>query len=126
VADYLRFTGESAEPGPSARWTMPSGLDCAEWSVDVPGAGTVLLLAKHINPRVTSSVLYTDMAATLDGGVNATAEAKKDSLMGCGTGGGMVGVNVDAANPAYGTAEYKATKAKPEGIVLKVVKAAAV
>jgi len=125
VADYLRYTGDSAEPGPSARWTMPSGFDCAEWTVDIPGAGTVLLLAKHINPRITSSVLYADMADTIDGGVDGTEEAKKASLMGCGTGGGMLGVKADAKNPAYNTDEYKATKAKPEGIILKVVKAAA-
>ncbi len=104
---------------------MPSGFDCAEWSVDIPGAGSVLLLAKHINPRINSSVLFSDMANTVDGGVDATEEAKAASLMGCGTGGGMVGVKTDAANPAYNTDEYKATKGKPEGIILKVVKAAA-
>ncbi len=58
VADFLRFTGESKE-GAATWWIMPSGFDCAEWTVEVPGAGTVLLLAKHINPRINSSVLFT-------------------------------------------------------------------
>jgi hypothetical protein len=102
---------------------MPSGFDCAEWTVEVPDAGSVLLIAKHINPRMVSSVLFTDMANTLDGGVDASDEAKKNALIDCGTGGGMAGVKTDPSDPAYSTDAYKASKAKPEGIILKVVKA---
>jgi hypothetical protein len=65
------------------------------------------------------------MADTIDGGVDASDDVKKNALIGCGTGGGMLGVKTNPANPAYNTDEYKATKAKPDGIILKVVKAAA-
>lgn len=89
VAAYLRNAGRKAAGGTGAFYTMPSGLDCEEWAIDVPGAGTVLALAKHINPRTLSSVLLTDMADTIDGGGNSTGRA--DSLVGCGTAGGWPG-----------------------------------
>ncbi|KAL7628810.1 hypothetical protein AAE478_000325 [Parahypoxylon ruwenzoriense] len=112
VADYLRYLGED-NSGLNAMWTMPvEGFECQEWLLPVPAAGTVLPLAKHINPRINSSVLYTDMADTIE-----------NSLLGCGTNGGMVGVATDATNEAYNTEEYKATKAKPEGIIIKLVRA---
>ncbi|KAI0377232.1 hypothetical protein F5Y04DRAFT_264927 [Hypomontagnella monticulosa] len=112
VADYLRYIGEE-NSGLNAMWSMPiAGFDCQEWQLPVPAAGSVLPLAKHINPRINSTVLYTDMADTIE-----------KTLLGCGTNGGMVGVTADATNPAYNTDEYKATKAKPEGIIIKLVKA---
>jgi hypothetical protein len=62
-------------------------------------------------------------ADTIDGGVDASDEAKESALIDCGTGGGMLGVTADAQNPAYNTEEYKASRAKPEGIIIKIVKA---
>lgn len=120
VADFLRYTGENAD-GQGAFYTMPSGLECQEWAIEIPGAGTVLALAKHINPRTLSSVLLTDIANTIDGGENKNKAA---SLLGCGTGGGMMGVVTNATNAAYLTATYKASKAKPQDIIIKIVKAA--
>lgn len=120
VADFLRFEGEKAADGPGAFYTMPSGVECQEWAIEVPGAGTVLALAKHINPRTLSSVLLTDIANTIDGGSNTN---KAGSLLGCGTGGGMMGVVTNATNPAYLTATYKASKAKPQDIIIKIVNA---
>lgn len=120
VADFLRYTGENAD-GQGAFYTMPSGLECQEWAIEIPGAGTVLALAKHINPRTLSSVLLTDIANTIDGGENKN---KAGSLLGCATGGGMMGVVTNATNPAYLTATYKASKAKPQDIIIKIVKAA--
>lgn len=122
VAAYLRYTGASAE-GSAALWTMPSGFDCEEWLVEVPGAGSVLVLAKHINPRITSAVLLTDIADTIDGGVDASDEDREKAIIDCGTGGGMLGVAADAQNPAYNTEEYKASGARPEGIIVKIVRA---
>lgn len=122
VADYLRFIAEDS-PTP-ALWTMPApDFGCAEWTIPVE-AGSVLALAKHINGRINSSVLYTDIANTIDGGVDASEKDKKESLLGaCGTHGGMVGVKVNAADPVYSSAEYKKLNAKPEGIIIKIVKA---
>lgn len=122
VADYLRFIAEDS-PTP-ALWTMPApDLGCAEWTIPIE-AGSVLALAKHISPRVNSSVLYTDIANTIDGGVNASDKEKKESLLGaCGTHGGMVGVKVNKTDPAYSSAEYKKLNAKPEGIIIKIVMA---
>lgn len=123
VADALRYM---AQDNPATLWTMPgSGFDCAEWTLPIEGAGTVLALAKHITPRINSSVLYTDIATTIDGGgEHASDQDRKESLLGaCGIHGGMVGVRVNASDPAYSSAEYKNSKAKPEGIIIKIVKA---
>lgn len=94
---------------------MPEAVDCAEWGLTVPNAGSVLTLAKHINPRVTSSVLYEDLATAIDGG--------KDALGSCGAHGGQVGVVANMSNPLYGTKGYNDGGAKPEGIIIKLVKA---
>ncbi|KAL2130294.1 hypothetical protein VTI74DRAFT_6666 [Chaetomium olivicolor] len=63
--------------------------------------------AKHINPRTNSSVTYYDLARTIDGGADATPEQKAALLLGaCGGNGGMMGVTVDASDPAYNTPGY--------------------
>lgn len=102
---------------------MPRDIDCAEWMLPVPSGGTVLALAKHINPRVTSSVLYDDIANTIDGGEFATAAQREASLLGCARAGGMLGVRANTSHPAYNTAAYKDSKASPEGILIKIVRA---
>ncbi|KAL7624111.1 hypothetical protein AAE478_005668 [Parahypoxylon ruwenzoriense] len=122
VAAYLRFIGQQNE-GADARWTMPAASDCAEWALPVDGAGTVLALAKHVNPVITSSVLYEDLASTIDGGPDATEAQQQAALLGCATNGGQMGVKFDASNPAYNTDEYKSTKARPDGIIIKLVRA---
>ncbi len=45
VASYLRTQGNSL-------FTMPASkkAECEEWTIEIPGAGTVMALAKHINP----------------------------------------------------------------------------
>jgi hypothetical protein len=113
VASYLRFVGESNTEA-NARWTMPaSGSACEEWAIAVPGAGTVLALAKHTTPFVATSVLYDDLASTIDaiGGI-----------LECNESGGQMPVMVNKTNPAYSSAEYKATKARPDGITIKLVR----
>jgi hypothetical protein len=90
VADYLRYIGETQ---PGALFTMPGGFTCQEWGIDVPGAGTVLPLAKQTGPRVTPSVLYVDIADTIDGGANATPAQRSASLLGCAAQGGQIGIN---------------------------------
>ncbi|KAF6819237.1 hypothetical protein CPLU01_13086 [Colletotrichum plurivorum] len=120
VADYLRYIGESQ---PGALFTMPGGFTCQEWGIEVPGAGTVLPLAKQTGPRVTPSVLYADIANTIDGGADATPEQRAESLIGCAASGGQVGIKTDPKNPYYNTDSYKASGAKPTGLVIKVVRA---
>lgn len=121
VAEYLRSLGKDNE-GMDKFWTMPKSIDCAEWSLPVYNAGTVLALAKHTNNRVQSSILYEDLAAAIDGGKNS-ADKGQNELMGCGKKGGQMGVKANTSNPLYSSDEYKKTGSKPEGIVIKIVKA---
>ncbi|EJP65997.1 uncharacterized protein BBA_04968 [Beauveria bassiana ARSEF 2860] len=114
VAEYLRYIGEQAS-GAGKFWTMPKGFDCPEWGLPVDGAGTVLALAKHNNPRYPTSVLYEDIANAID---------KANTNVGsCGKNGGQIGVVPNLSNPLYNTDEYKKSGNHPDGIVLKLVKA---
>ncbi|KAG5985193.1 hypothetical protein E4U55_000438 [Claviceps digitariae] len=123
VADYLRFISDSNE-GAAQFWNMPAAPDCAEWTLPVPGAGTVLALAKHIDPTVNSSILYEDLAHAIDGGKNASlAETKKSLLGGCGTNGGQGGVEGNLLDPLYHTREYVESGAVPRGVLVKLVRA---
>ncbi|KAK3370650.1 hypothetical protein B0H63DRAFT_454804 [Podospora didyma] len=122
AAASLRYIGQS-NTGDAAFWNMPKSIDCEEWMLPVSNGGTVLALAKHINQRVNSSILFEDLANAIDGGEDASAAAIKGSLLGCGAAGGMVGVKANTANPLYNTAAYKASGAKPDGILIKIVRA---
>ncbi|KGO66433.1 hypothetical protein PITC_067290 [Penicillium italicum] len=123
VADYLRYIGQQ-NTGVAKFWNMPKAIDCAEWSLPVADAGTVQALAKHINPRISSSILYEDLAATIDGGEGATNDQKKAALAGCGANGGQLGVKANTSNPLYQADDYTKSGAKPEGIIIKLVKVA--
>lgn len=124
VAEYLRYIGDS-NSGAGKFWTMPKEKigECSEWTLPIDDGGSVLALAKHISPRITSSILYEDLAAAIDGGKDATPEQKKAALAGCGTHGGQYGATANTANPLYSSDEYKKSGAKPEGIIIKLVKA---
>jgi hypothetical protein len=70
--------------------TMPACVStCEEWAIFVPGAGTVLALAEHATPCVATSVLYEDLASTIDtiGG-----------LLKCSENGGQMPVKVNKTN----------------------------
>ena len=71
AASYLRYLGQNNN-GTAAFLTMPAGSNCGDWTLPIDGAGTVLGLAKHVIPIANSSVLYTDIANTIDGGENAS------------------------------------------------------
>ncbi|OAQ98267.1 hypothetical protein LLEC1_03022 [Akanthomyces lecanii] len=118
VAEYLRYLGDA---GAAKFLTMPQAADCAEWTLPVPShGGTVLALAKHISPRITSSVLYEDLAVAVaapDGG------SPREDLLGCGKDGGQMEVKANLKNPLYGSDGYKKSGARPEGILIKLVKA---
>ncbi|KAG4427772.1 hypothetical protein IFR05_016744 [Cadophora sp. M221] len=122
VAAYLRYYGQTQSP--PAMLTIPSTnqFECAEWSIYE--AGTVLVLAKHIDPRVKTSVLFEDIANTIDGGEAGPAVGATDYILNCGINGGSLGVKVNATRPEYNTPEYIASGAKTAGIAIKIVKAA--
>ncbi|KAK4451532.1 hypothetical protein QBC34DRAFT_401272 [Podospora aff. communis PSN243] len=107
-----------------AFWNMPAGdFGCAEWMVEIPDSGTVLTLIKKVSPRSNSSVLFDDVANTIDGGPNPTEEQLSKSLLGCGTNGGMIGIQWNSSNPIYTSERYLATGAKPDGLIMKLVRA---
>ncbi|KAI1179406.1 hypothetical protein F4777DRAFT_474805 [Nemania sp. FL0916] len=93
IAQYLRAYGSQTNPG--RIFTMPASAthDCAEWTLFA--YGSALALAKHIDDRHDSSVLFTDIANTIDGGVDATGAQKAAALISCGSSGGSVGVQVN-------------------------------
>jgi hypothetical protein len=102
---------------------MPSigDFDCEEWSL--LDEGTVLMLAKHNEPRVDSKVLWEDIANAIDGGEGATDAQKQKSLLGgCGTYGGQLGVKVNTTNPAYATDDFKSGNVTNKGILIKIVR----
>jgi hypothetical protein len=101
---------------------VPRDFDCAEWMLPAPSGGTLIALAKHVNPRVASSVLFDDIANTIDGGEFATAAQKQAKLLGCARGGGMLGVKVNTSNPAHNTATYKDSKASHGRILINIVR----
>ncbi|KAJ3495555.1 hypothetical protein NLG97_g3308 [Lecanicillium saksenae] len=123
VATYLRRYGRK-NPRKPAFYTLNAAdtADCAEWSLY--SRGTVLALIKHINPNVNSSVLYEDIATTIDGGEKATPAQQAASLIGCMTDGGSEGVLVNTTNPAYSTDEYKTAGYTPDGVLIKIVHSA--
>ncbi|KAL1895889.1 hypothetical protein Sste5346_004986 [Sporothrix stenoceras] len=99
---------------------------CDDWTT--LQTGTVLVLTKHLNPRVNSTVAYDDIAYTIDGGANGDAAAvsdsvKKQTLLGCGTNGGQMAVVVNPANPLYTTDAFKASGNTTKWVIIKVVKA---
>ncbi|CZT12304.1 hypothetical protein WAI453_001701 [Rhynchosporium graminicola] len=119
VATYLRNYGLETKEGRQYTMTAEAAPACAEWTLY--NSGTVIALAQHINTTADSSVLYADIANTIDGGASPTQEQREASLMGCRTSGGAVGVKYDAANPAYHTAAYLAKGYTPGGISIKIV-----
>jgi len=115
-------------------FTMPPEEDCSEWEIPRPGAinrtdpppddnhpDTVLLLAKHIYPWMNSSVLLLDVARTFYSFIGDNDEMRNIEYV-CGRHGGQQGVIVNPKNPYYNTPEYLASGAKPEGIMVKVVR----
>jgi len=87
------------------------------------GAGTVLALAKYINPCTISSVTYYDIACTIDGGEDAMEEQCAALLLSaCSANGGQLTVTVNIEDPTYTSPEYIASKAKPADIIIKLVR----
>ncbi|KAH7084075.1 hypothetical protein FB567DRAFT_415622, partial [Paraphoma chrysanthemicola] len=119
---YVRYLADTAG---NPLWTMPSEVDCSEWSLPIYDAGTVLALVKHISPRSNSSISYYDIARTIDGleRDGATKSSTPSLLTSCATNGGQLGIVADTTNEVYSSASYKASKAVPSGLIVKLVRA---
>lgn len=122
VAGYLRYYGSST-PNPPHFFTMTAAdaPDCDEWTLYTHG--TVLALGKHLNSALNSSVLFADIATTIDGGPGASTAAQQAAIIGCLTAGGSLGVLVNSTNPAYNTSTYTSSDYTPDGILIKIVQA---
>ncbi|KAI0441244.1 hypothetical protein F4803DRAFT_563222 [Xylaria telfairii] len=118
VASYLRAYGRQLKNGRFFTMNAADTPDCGEWSLY--SRNTVLATAKHLNDTVNSSVLFEDIATTIDGGENATDAQKMAAIIGCLTDGGSLGVLVNSTNPAYGTATYLSSGYTPDGILIKI------
>lgn len=119
VAAYLRAYGAQTKAGRQLTMTVADAADCAEWTLYTHG--TVLATAKHIDSALNSSVLFADIANTIDGGAGATPAQQAAAIIGCSTTGGSLGVVYDPANPQYNTAAYLANDYAPGGILIKIV-----
>lgn len=98
-----------------------SPFECAEWTLYE--AGTVLVLAKHIDPKIKTAVLFEHIANTIDGGESGPPASSTDYVLSCETNGGSLGVKVDTTRPKYSTAKYLASGAKISSISIKIVRA---
>jgi hypothetical protein len=99
---------------------------CEEWSLCVIAASTtatanVLVLAKHIDPKVNITVHYEDLANAIDGGANANATQIANSLLGCGNHGGPVAVTADLTRPEYNGTTFASLDSSTKGIIVKLV-----
>lgn len=117
VASYLRAYGQQTRAGRLFTMSAADATDCAEWTLYQHGS--VLATAKHIKTKLNSSVLFTDIANTIDGGASATAAQQAKAIIGCKTNGGSYGVQYNASNPAYHATTYPAGYT-PDGILIKI------
>lgn len=118
VAAYLRAYGAETRLGRLFSMAAIDAPDCGEWSLY--SHGTAMAVAKHIDPDVDSSVLFADIARTIDGGANATPAQKENAIIGCLTNGGSLGVQVNTSAPAYTASSYPAGYVT-SGLLIKVV-----
>jgi hypothetical protein len=118
IADYLRAYGAQIRTGRLFNMAAADTPDCGEWLLYA--YGTAQAFAKHINSTVNTSVLFADIATTIDGGAGADETQVAGSLLGCGTDGGSLGVQVNTANPTYTGSTYPKGYVT-NGILVKIV-----
>lgn len=118
VATYLRAYGAQIKAGRLYTMTAANAPDCDEWTIY--SHGSAMAVAKHLDSSLNSSVLFSDIANTIDGGAKATTAQQAAALIGCGTDGGSLGVVYNASNPAYLASTYPAGST-PGGILIKMV-----
>jgi hypothetical protein len=120
IASYLRSYGAQTRAGRLFNMAAIDAPDCGEWLLY--SQGTAQAFAKKIDNTVNSSVMFADIATTIDGGPNANATLQAASLLGCGTDGGSLGVAVNATHPTYKGSTYPAGYVT-SGIIIKIVAA---
>ncbi|KAK3368300.1 hypothetical protein B0H63DRAFT_534468 [Podospora didyma] len=125
IANYLRRYGRENPKKPNFL-TMKGAdtADCGEWSLYTRKSAKAV--AKHLDPKIDSSVLFEDIANTIDGGVKTPGNATipithHASVADCLSDGGSLGVVVNATHPAYLTPEYLAPGFTTKGILIKIV-----
>ncbi|KAK7432070.1 hypothetical protein QQZ08_001360 [Neonectria magnoliae] len=119
IGNYLRAYGLEVEGGRYFTMTAKHAPDCAEWVLFTHGS--VIALAKHIDPKKDSSVLFEDIANTIDGGQQR--DEVGPALIQCLADGGSAGVIFNGSNSAYEGKEYRENGYTPEGILIKLVNA---
>jgi len=92
-------------------------VGCGEWLLY--SHGTAAAYAKKIDLTYDSSILFEEIANTIDGG----SIASSTNLLGCDYAGGSLGAQVNTTAKAYSAKSYVAAGYKPAGILVKVVKA---
>ncbi|KAL2368261.1 hypothetical protein RJ035_002543 [Blastomyces gilchristii] len=116
IASYLRAYGRQTRIGRLFTMKAADAPDCGEWILYA--RGTAAAYAKKTNLTYDSSVLFSDIADTIDGGKKPEA----DSILKCQADGGSFGTQIaDVAAPAYMTQEYIDAGFKPDGILIKIV-----
>lgn len=118
IASYLRAYGAQTRAGRLFSMAAADTPDCGEWLLY--SVGTAAAYAKHIDNTVDSSVMFADIATTIDGGANANSTQQAASLLGCGSDGGSLGVVVNAAHPTYSGSTYPKGYVT-SGIIIKIV-----
>ncbi|KAK4173151.1 hypothetical protein QBC36DRAFT_195309, partial [Triangularia setosa] len=118
IASYLRAYGAQTRAGRLFNMAATDAPDCGEWLLYAHG--TAQAFAKHIDHMVNSSVLFADIATTIDGGATANSTQQATALVGCDTDGGSLGVLVNATHPTYSGSTYPAGY-QTSGIIIKIV-----
>lgn len=119
IAAYLRSQAKQGNAWYNFTATDDDIGGCSEAAV-AKTYGDVQISFKHIDYSKNSSVLYDDIAHTLDGGPRATADQRKNSLLGCGTNGGSMAVITNSSRIEYSAPEFTSGLKVNTGIEVKV------
>ncbi|KAH7131454.1 hypothetical protein B0J13DRAFT_562642 [Dactylonectria estremocensis] len=117
IANALRAYGREIEGGRYFTMTAKDAPNCAEWTLFTQGSAVAL--AKHVGSRKDSSVLFEDIANTIDGGQHRHEVGP--ALIQCLADGGSASVIFNGSDVAYKTGEYLEKGYTPEGILIKIV-----
>ncbi|KAK2743041.1 hypothetical protein FQN57_004997 [Myotisia sp. PD_48] len=115
IASYLRTYGRQTRIGRLLTMKAADAPNCGEWLLY--STNTAAAYAKKINMTYDSSVLFEDVANTIDGGAGVV---KQDGIFRCQTDGGSYGVQANVTAAAYHTPEYVTAGYRTDGIIIKI------